>query len=130
MALSEYEKREVVAFCRQYPQWKKTAAELIRISSPKYDTPSVRTYHSDSTLSTVIRRDFYLKKIAIVEDTAAEFAEWKDSLIKNMCEGYPWVYLRDMWILPSFNKTTFFEIKKEFCEEIYTRKNKQEWPTL
>ena len=130
MDMGKYEQLEVVAFCRQYPYWKKRAAEIAnKIKTQRYDSQysTRRNIHDDCVATAVITRDFYMKKIAIVEETAAEFGEWKESLIKHMCEGRSWAYLHDFYILPSFSKDSFYRVKKEFCKAIYDRKS--DWRT-
>ena len=106
---------ELLHFCRQYPEWKKSAASLLGTSAQRYSTEAhAAGTVSDPTERAAAKRETYLNRIQIV-DTAAYNAgnAWSDTLIRNVCYGVPLAAI-DPIMMPSSNRNTYFVVKKKF----------------
>ena len=123
--ISRERRKELYAFCRQYSEWKeKLEVYGMFPSSQKIDgMPFSKTNAvHDITADTAIRRTALEEKIKLIEDTAKEAAPdmWQ-ILIKNMCYGKSFYYLRDVIGAP-ISQSAFKDRRKYFIILLNERK--------
>ena len=109
--------KELCGFCEQYPEW---IDELRTIDNglkaqalsctPSGNTNSV----GDPTAKTAMRKTVLIEKIKLVDDTAKEASdEFYKEIIKSVCYGQPFWYLRDIANTPISEKA-FGDRRKYF----------------
>lgn len=123
--MSRERKKELYAFCRQYPEWKEKLEiygffpKAQRIDGMPYSQTNAI---SDETSEAAIKRVHLEEKIKLIEDTAKESAPdmWQ-LLIKNVCYGKNFYYLRDIIGAP-ISKSAFADRRKYFMILLDRRK--------
>ena len=107
--------RELLAFCRQYPEWKSEAASLLGIGAQNYgervsggDVPSQVVRQAE-------RRELLVDNINLVERVArqVEDGEWYTALIQNVCMRKPFACI-DPAILPTGRRNEYFRARRAF----------------
>ena len=97
--ISKHRYYELKHFCLQYPEWKKKAAELIRIPGQSFE--KVQHDLSDPVAEAASRRDLYFHKMKLVEQCAIEASpELYTYLLKCVTEGASFVYLKTYMDIP------------------------------
>ena len=105
---------ELLHFCRQYPEWKKSAASLLGTSAQRYSTEAhAAGTVSDPTERAAVKRETYLRRIQIVDMAAINAGDkWCDTLIRNICYGVPLAAI-DPIMMPTSNRNAYFAMKKK-----------------
>ena len=114
--------RELLHFCRQYPEWKTEANSLLGIRAVKMDGQPHGSGKSDPVAMAAERRDKLLAKIAIVDNCAREIGggEWYATLIQNVCMGKSYEQL-DKALMPTSFRNEFFSKRRTFFELLNKR---------
>jgi hypothetical protein len=117
IGISQDRYRELLHFCRQYPEWKAEANSLLGIRAVKADGQPHGKGKSDPVALAAERRDRLLMKIGIVDECARAIAggEWYASLIQNVCIGRSYTQM-DRALMPTSDKNTFFRRRREFFD--------------
>ena len=109
---------ELRAFCRQYPQWKVEADNMLGVSAVKMDDMPHGTDVGDPTGRVVERREKLVDKMRMVEKCAAAVSDgkWQQALMLNVCNGTPYEVIRDLHpeMLRTNNKNHFFKARRIF----------------
>ena len=115
--------RELLHYCRQYPEWKTEANSLLGIRAVKMDGQPHGTGKSDPVAMAAERRDRLLEKIKIVDDCAREIGggEWYAAIIQNVCIGRSYEQM-DRALMPTSNKNAYFKKRAEFFKLLDERK--------
>ena len=109
--------RELLHFCRQYPEWKTEANSLLGIRAIKMDGQPHGNGKSDPVAVAAEKRDRLLTKIKMVDDCAREIGggEWYAALIQNVCIGKSYEQL-DKALMPTSFRQEFFSMRRQFFE--------------
>ena len=109
--------RELLHFCRQYPEWKTEANSLLGIRAVKMDGQPHGSGKSDPVAMAAERRDKLLAKIAIVDNCAREIGggEWYAALIQNICIGRSYEQM-DRALMPTSERNAYFKVRRQFFE--------------
>jgi len=123
IGISQDRYRELLHFCRQYPEWKTEANSLIGIRAIKADGQPHGTGKSDPVALAAERREKLLEKIAVVDDCARaiEGGAWYASIIQNVCIGRPYEQM-DRALMPTSDRNAYFKKRREFFELLDKRK--------
>lgn len=115
--------RELLHYCRQYPEWKTEANSLLGIRAVKMDGQPHGSGVSDPVAMAAERRDSLLEKIKIVDDCAKEIegGSWYAALIQNVCIGRPYEQM-DRALMPTSNKNAYFKKRAAFFDLLDKRK--------
>lgn len=107
--------RELLYFCRQYPEWIRQCAEKLGVSAQQYkQQPHGAGTVSDPTLRQVIAREIYWRKVGMVDAAADKAApEWKNVLITNVCYAVALSCI-DTGVMPTTHIHDYFVAKKRF----------------
>lgn len=131
--ISQNRYNELLAFCKQYPEWQEKLNELEPTAKSQVldGMPHSNTnVTSDPTASTGIKRADIESKIKLIDDTLREtdplLAEW---LRQNICEGKTMDYLITFCQAP-VNKATFTDRRRKFFYLLHLKKNKCEFLKL
>ena len=113
ISVSRY--RELMHFCRQYPEWKNEASSLLGIRPLKSDGLPHGNGKSDPTAAAAEKREKLMEKIAIVDECAKAIdgGDWYASIIQNVCIGRPYEQM-DRALMPTSNKNAYFKKRAEF----------------
>ena len=89
IGISQDRYRELLHFCRQYPEWKTEANSLLGIRAIKADGLPHGNGKSDPVAAAAERREKLIEKIAIVDECAlaVDGGIWYASIIQNVCIG-------------------------------------------
>jgi len=116
--------RELMYFCRQYPEWKTEANSLLGIRAVKMDGLPHGSGKSDPVAMAAERRDKLLEKIKLVDDCAREIGggEWYAALIQNVCIGKSYEQL-DKELMPTSFRQEFFSSRRAFFDLLNKKKD-------
>ena len=117
IGISQDRYRELLHFCRQYPEWKTEANSLLGIRAIKADGLPHGSGKSDPVAAAAERREKLIEKIAIV-DTCARAVDggaWYASIIQNVCIGRAYEQM-DRALMPTSDKNAYFRIRRQFFE--------------
>jgi len=114
--------RELLHYCRQYPEWKTEANSLLGIRAVKMDGQPHGSGVSDPVAMAAERRDRLLEKIKVVDDCAREIGggEWYAALIQNVCIGRPYEQM-DRALMPTSERNAYFKIRRLFFELLHKK---------
>lgn len=107
---------ELRHFCLQYPTWKKLCNSFDSFSKmPSEPIPlSSERVHGDPVLSCVEFREYYLKRMNMVERAAKEAdAELANYILKGVTEGISYDGLKAKLEIPCC-KDTYYELYRRF----------------
>ena len=115
--------RELLHFCRQYPEWKTEANSLLGIRALKMDGQPHGNGKSDPVLMAAERREKLIEKIAILDDCAREIevGVWYSEIIQNVCIGKSYTQM-DRALMPTSDANAFFRRRREFFDILNKRK--------
>lgn len=107
--------RELLAFCRQYSEWKAEAGSLLGVGAQRYSSMPRGNEVSDPTYRAAVRREHLLDKIALVESVAGEIdgGRWRAALIQNICMGRALRFI-DPVIMPTSRRNDFYHQRRLF----------------
>ena len=107
--------KELLAFCRQYQEWKAEASSLLGVGAQKYSSMPHGTDVGDPVFKMVARREVLLDKIRLVEEVAeaVDGGKWRAALIQNICMGKALRFI-DPVLLPTSHQNSFYKQKKTF----------------
>ena len=122
IGISQDRYRELLHFCRQYPEWKAEANSLLGIRAIKMDGLPHGSGTSDPVAVAAERRDRLLAKIQIVDDVARMIGggEWYAALIQNICIGRSYTQM-DRALMPTSDANAYFKKRREFFEILNKR---------
>ena len=122
IGISQDRYRELLHFCRQYPEWKAEANTLLGIRAVKMDGLPHGSGVSDPVAASAERRERLLAKIQIVDDVARMIGggEWYAALIQNICIGRPYTQM-DRSLMPTSDANAYFKRRREFFEILNKR---------
>ena len=114
--------RELLHFCRQYPEWKVEANSLLGVRAVKMDGLPHKSGKSDPTALAAERRDKLMAKIGLVDACAREIGggEWYAAIIQNVCIGRPYEQM-DRALMPTSERNAYFKIRRLFFESLNKR---------
>ena len=117
IGISKNRYRELLYYCRQYPDWKVEADSLLGVRAVKMDGMPHGTGKSDPVANAAERRDKLITKISVVDECAKAVGGgvWYDALIQNICLGKAYEKI-DAAILPTSYRHAFYEKRREFFE--------------
>lgn len=117
IGISKDRYKELLHYCRQYPEWKTEANSLLGIKAVKMDGQPHGRGKSDPVAMAAERRDRLLNKIQLVDDCAREIGggEWYAAIIQNVCIGRPYEQM-DRALMPTSEKNAFFKIRRMFFD--------------
>lgn len=107
---------ELKHFCLQYKLWKKAYADLIDIaitisSVERLPTGNIK---SDLTATYAMRREYYAKRIKLIEKTALEAdEELYEYILKGVTEGVSYSYLKTKMNIPC-SRDTYYDRYRRF----------------
>jgi len=118
--------RELLHFCRQYPEWKTEANSLLGIRAIKMDGQPHGSGVSDPVAMAAEKRERLMSKIEIVDTCARAIdgGEWYAAIIQNVCIGRPYEQM-DRALMPTSDKNAYFKRRREFFELLNKRKEQQ-----
>ena len=122
IGISQDRYRELLHFCRQYPDWKTEANSLLGIKAIKMDGQPHGSGKSDPVALAAEKRDRLLTKIKLVDDCAKDVGEgeWYAALIQNVCIGKSYEQL-DKALMPTSFRQEFFVKRRQFFELLNKR---------
>ena len=117
IGISQDRYRELLHFCRQYPEWKTEANSLLGIRAIKADGLPHGSGKSDPVARAAERRERLLAKISIVEGCAkaSDDGAWFTVLIDHVCRKTAWKDLKREE-LPTSDANTFYRRRREFFD--------------
>lgn len=109
--------RELLHFCRQYPEWKTEANSLLGIRAVKMDGKPHGSGKSDPVAMAAEKRDRLLAKIKLIDDCAREIGggKWYAALIQNVCIGRSYEQM-DRALMPTSERNAYFKVRRQFFE--------------
>lgn len=117
IGISQDRYRELLHFCRQYPEWKTEANSLLGIRAIKMDGQPHGSGKSDPVAMAAEKRERLIEKIGIV-DTCARAVDdgaWYASIIQNVCIGRSYEQM-DRALMPTSDRNAYFKKRREFFE--------------
>lgn len=117
IGISQDRYRELLHFCRQYPEWKTEANSLLGIRAIKADGLPHGNGKSDPVAIAAEKREMLLEKIGIVDKCAkaVDGGQWYASIIQNVCIGRSYEQM-DRALMPTSDKNAYFKKRREFFE--------------
>lgn len=117
IGISQDRYRELLHFCRQYPEWKKEANSLLGIRAIKADGLPHGNGKSDPVAVAAEKREKLIERIAIVDNCAraVDGGAWFASIIQNVCIGRSYEQM-DRALMPTSDKNAYFKKRREFFE--------------
>ena len=117
IGISQDRYRELLHFCRQYPEWKTEANSLVGIRAIKADGMPHGSGKSDPVAMAAEKREKLMEKIAIVDNCAkaVDGGAWYASIIQNVCIGKAYEQM-DRALMPTSDKNAYFKKRREFFE--------------
>ena len=114
--------RELLHFCRQYPEWKTEANSLLGVRAVKMDGLPHGSGKSDPVAVAAEKRDRLLAKIQIVDECAKTpgNGDWYAAIIQNVCIGRSYEQM-DRALMPASDKNAYFRMRREFFELLNKR---------
>lgn len=124
IGISQDRYRELLHFCRQYPEWKTEANSLLGIRAIKADGLPHGNGKSDPVAVAAERRERLIEKIRIVDDCALAIdgGMWYASLIQNICIGKPYEQM-DRALMPNSDRNAYFKKRREFFDLLNKKRN-------
>ena len=115
--------RELLHFCRQYPEWKTEANSLLGIRAVKVDGLPHGSGKSDPVSAAAEKRAVLVEKIAIVDECALAIdgGAWYASIIQNVCIGRSYEQM-DRALMPTSDKNAYFKKRREFFDLLNKKK--------
>lgn len=109
--------RELLHFCRQYPEWKTEANSLLGIRAIKMDGQPHGSGVSDPVAMAAEKREKLMTKIDIVDRCARAIGggEWYAAIIQNVCIGRPYEQM-DRALMPTSDRNAYFKMRRQFFE--------------
>ena len=117
IGISQDRYRELLHFCRQYPEWKTEANSLLGIRAIKMDGQPHGSGKGDPVAMAAEKREKLIEKIGIV-DTCARAVDdgaWYASIIQNVCIGRSYEQM-DRALMPTSDRNAYFKKRREFFE--------------
>jgi hypothetical protein len=123
IGISQERYRELLHFCRQYPEWKTEANSLIGIRAIKADGLPHGNGKSDPVAAAAEKREKLIEKIGIVDSCARAIdgGAWYASIIQNVCIGRSYEQM-DRALMPTSNNNAYFKKRAEFFSLLDKRK--------
>ena len=117
IGISQDRYRELLHFCRQYPEWKTEANSLLGIRAIKADGLPHGSGKSDPVAAAAEKREKLLERIAIVDACAraVDGGAWYASIIQNVCIGRPYEQM-DRALMPTSDRNAYFKKRREFFD--------------
>ena len=117
IGISQDRYRELLHFCRQYPEWKTEANSLLGIRAVKADGLPHGSSKSDPVAMAAEKREKLIEKIEIVDSCAkaVDGGQWYASIIQNVCIGRSYEQM-DRALMPTSDKNAYFKKRREFFE--------------
>ena len=114
--------RELLHFCRQYPEWKTEANSLLGLRAVKMDGQPHGSGTSDPVAMAAEKRERLLAKIQIVDECAKipGNGDWYAAIIQNVCIGRSYEKM-DRALMPTSDKNSYFRMRREFFELLNKR---------
>ena len=124
IGISQDRYRELLHFCRQYPEWKAEAGKMLSIRGMKIDGLPHGRGVSDPVALAAERREELNKKISTVDECARAIdgGEWYAPIIQNVCIGKSYEQM-DRALMPTSDKNAFFRKRRQFFELLNKRKD-------
>lgn len=128
IGISRERYRELISFCRQYPEWKAEASSLLGVSAVKYSDMPTGSGVGDPVFRTAVRREKLISKIELVEHIAdmIDGGQWRPALIQNICLGKALKFI-DQTLLPTSRRDSFFKARRAFFVMLNERMNEIEY---
>lgn len=107
---------ELKHFCLQYPTWKKASIGLDGLSKRPADLEMLSKTNnlSDPTAKCAEARDYYIRRMQIVEDAAIATDEFfADYILKAVTEGYSYENLRTVHNIPCY-RDYYYQMYRKF----------------
>ena len=123
IGISQDRYRELLHFCRQYPEWKTEANSLVGIRAIKADGQPHGNGKSGPVAVAAEKREKLIEKITIVDECAKAIdgGVWYASIIQNVCIGRPYEQM-DRALMPTSDKNAYFKKRREFFELLDKKK--------
>lgn len=117
IGISQDRYRELLHFCRQYPEWKTEANSLLGIRAVKADGLPHGSGKSDPVAAAAEKREKLIEKIGIVDRCAraVDGGAWYASIIQNVCIGRAYEQM-DRALMPTSDRNAYFKKRREFFE--------------
>ena len=117
IGISQDRYRELLHWCRQYPEWKTEANSLLGIRAIKADGLPHGNGKSDPVAAAAERREKLIEKIEIVDECARAIdgGAWFAAIIQNVCMAKPYTTI-DRALMPTSDKNAYFRRRREFFE--------------
>lgn len=116
--ISRHRYYELKHFCLQYKEWK---TKYLSLSDPYHVTirfderTNSDVEWSDSTADMVIKRDRYLSKMKLIEETAYQADEALGNyILKGVTEGLGYTYLRSVMDIPCGKEMYYNKYRRFF----------------
>ena len=124
IGISQDRYRELLHFCRQYPEWKTEANSLLGIRAIKADGLPHGNGKSDPVAVAAEKRERLIEKIKIVDDCALAIdgGMWYASIIQNVCIGKAYEQM-DRALMPTSDRNAYFKKRREFFDLLNKRKS-------
>lgn len=114
-SISRNEYRELLYFCRQYPDKKRELAACYELEVIEPDGMPKGNSTSNPTESKALRAEKLSKDIAMIENAALKVMPYcYRELIKNVTEGKPYSSLQI-----HYSERHFYRIKRKFFKALY-----------
>ena len=128
IGISQDRYRELLHFCRQYPEWKTEANSLLGIRTIKADGMPHGNGKHDPVEAIAERREKLIEKIAIVDECAKAIDDgaWFASIIQNVCIGRSYEQM-DRALMPTSDKNAYFRKRREFFDLLNKRKDQADF---
>ena len=109
--------RELLHYCRQYPEWKLEASSLLGLKAITADGLPHGSGKSDPVAAAAERREKLLSKIELVDECAKSICggDWYAAIIQNVCIGKAWTQM-DKALMPTSDKNSFFSVRRQFFD--------------
>lgn len=117
--ISRHRYYELKHFCLQYPTWKKVLNSMGSMNSASADLNAhIKTNTAgDPTANCAIAREFYSKRMELVEQTAIKTSsDLSDYILKAVTEGLSYDYLKTNLNIPCCKDTYYKSYRKFFWE--------------
>ena len=117
IGISQDRYRELLHFCRQYPEWKREASSLLGIKAVKMDGQPHGSNVGDPVAAAAEKREKLMERIGIVDRCAkaVDSGAWYASIIQNVCIGRAYEQM-DRALMPTSDRNAYFKRRREFFE--------------
>lgn len=124
IGISQDRYRELLHFCRQYPEWKTEANSLLGVRAVKADGLPHGSNKSDPVAAAAEKREKLNEKIDVVDECAraVDGGRWYASIIQNVCIGKPYEQM-DRALMPTSDKNAYFKMRREFFDLLDKKKS-------